>query len=356
MFSIKHSGLIKICHAIFCSAAIFLAQPNFAQDKQDITLSADELEYYLIQAFQAATAKDRIALNHIGIEVIPADNGYLVSASLEGYPAHQAGIERGDKIVRVDGKAYHPIYSFNAKDRNPSEFMASTKIHTLEFERRGETVSVELAPVFENLYDSYRSATLNSVQTFSVGNKIIGYIRFWGLSRSTSDFFTLERTMRSLKGCDGIIIDLRNSYGYLSSKHLDMFMRNGRGNFTVSDTSNQHAAITSNSPALVTQAFTRPIAVLVNSKTRGGAELFAYGLAKSGKTSTLGEKSPGKIGNYTLEGNGLRYFPADQVLIDSQEFESIGIVPEHIIPFPFAESRRNDPQFEASIDALLGRI
>tara|TARA_B110000858_G_scaffold198442_1_gene265087 strand:- start:50721 stop:51707 length:987 start_codon:yes stop_codon:yes gene_type:complete len=327
-----------------------------AQGKENTTISADALEYYLVQAFQAPTAKDRIALNHIGIEVLPADNGFLVTASLEGYPAHQAGIERGDRIVRVGGKPFHPVFSFNARDSETEEFIPATSVQLLEFERQGEVVPVEIAPVFENLYDSYRSATLNSVQTFSMGNKIIGYIRFWGLSRSTSDLFTLERTMRILKGSDGIIIDLRNSYGYLSSKHLDMFIRNGRGNFEVSDASNRHAAITSNFSPSATRTFTRPIVVLVNSKTRAGAELFAYGLAKPGRISTLGESSAGKIGSYSLDGNSIRYTPADQLLIDGQNFESVGVVPDDSIPFPFTESRRSDPQFGAGIDILLGRI
>ena len=335
---------------------MLLTQLAAAQDSENAAISADTLEYYLVQAFQAPTAKDRIALNHIGIEVRPADEGFLVTASLEGYPAHQAGIERGDRITRIDGEPFHPVFSFNAKDNEPGEFAPATSVQLLEFERRGEVKTIEVNPVFENLYDSYRSATLNSVQEFSVGNKTIGYIRFWGLSRSTSDLFTLERTMRMFRDSDGMIIDLRNSYGFLSSKHLELFVRNGRGDFKVSDASNRHAAIAQNFPPSATQTFTRPIVVLVNSKTRGGAELFAHGLAKPGRISTLGESTAGKIGAYSLEGSTIHYAPADQILIDGQRFESVGIMPDDSIPFPFSQSRRSDPQFETAVDTLLGRI
>lgn len=335
---------------------VLLTQLAAAQDSEDANISADTLEFYLIQAFHAATTKDRLALNHIGIEALAADEGFLVTASLEGYPAHQAGIERGDRIMRVDGEPFHPVFSFNNEASRPDEFIPTATAHQLEFERAGETNTVEIVPVFENLYDSYRSATLNSVQEFSVGNKTIGYIRFWGLSRSTSDLFTLERTMRNFRDSDGMIIDLRNSYGFLSSKHLDMFVRNGRGEFEVSDASNQHAAITQNFPSSATRTFTRPIVVLVNSQTRGGAELFAYGLAKPGRITTLGENTAGKIGSYTLDGSTLHYSPADQILIDGRRFESTGVVPNDLIPFPFTESRRSDPQFETTVDILLGRI
>ena len=168
MISIDRSTLITTCHASLCATLFLLAQLVVAKDNENAAISADALEYYLVQAFQAPTAKDRIALNHIGIEVLPADNGFLVSASLEGYPAHQAGIERGDKIVRVDGESFHPVFSFNARDSEPGEFIPATKVQLLEFERRGEVTSVEITPVFENLYDSYRTATLNSIQTILI--------------------------------------------------------------------------------------------------------------------------------------------------------------------------------------------
>lgn len=349
-------NLVRTCRAILCGSAVLLTQIAAAQNSQNTAITPDALEYYLMQAFQAPTAKDRLALNHIGIEVRPADDGFLVTASLEGYPAHQVGIERGDKILRVDEKPFHPVYSFNAKDSEPDDFAPGSASHLLEFERRGEVASVEINPIFENLYDSYRSAILNSVQEFSVGNKTIGYIRIWGLSRSTSDLFTLERTMRMFRDSDGMIIDLRNSYGFLSSKHLDLFVRNGRGNFEVSDASNRHAAIAQNFPVSATRTFTRPIVVLVNSKTRGGAELFAHGLAIPERTTTLGESTAGEIGSYSFDGNTIRYSPADQVLIDGRRFESKGVVPNDSIAFPFSQSSRSDPQFETAVDVLLGVI
>jgi carboxyl-terminal processing protease len=356
MPSTPRSNLVRSFYVILCAGATLLTQLAAAQDRENATISADTLEYYLVQSFQAPTAKDRIALNHIGIEVQRADDGFLVTASLEGYPAHQAGIERGDMILRVDEEPFHPVFSFNAQDNARHELVPATAVHLLEFERRGEITSVEINPVFENLYDSYRSAILNSVQEFSIGNKAIGYIRLWGLSRSTSDLFTLERTMRIFRDSDGMIIDLRNSYGFLSSKHLDLFVRNGRGEFDASDASNRHAAIAQNFPASSTRTFTRPIVVLVNSKTRGGAELFAHGLAKPERVTTLGDSTAGEIGTYSLDGDTIRYSPAEHILIDGLRFESVGIVPDDSIPFPFTESRRSDPQFETTVDILLGRI
>ena len=154
MPSTFHSNLVRIYCAILCCAAVLLTQLAAAQNSENAAITPDTLEYYLVQAFQAPTVKTRIALNHIGIEVHPVDDGFLVTASLEGYPAHQAGIERGDKILRADEKSFHPVYTFNAKNSEPSDFAPTNAVHLLEFERRGEVASVEISPVFENLYDS----------------------------------------------------------------------------------------------------------------------------------------------------------------------------------------------------------
>lgn len=352
----RASTLTQLARLIGAALCSVLVQQAAAQNSGDGRLPETALEYYLIQAFQAREAQDRIALNHIGIEAIAADGGYLITAALEGYPAHQAGLERGDKIVRVDGEPFHPVHSFNTPDHAANAFTRSTVSHRLEYERMGNLESVELLPVFENLYDSYRSATLNSVQEFSLGNKTIGYVRLWGLSRSTSDLFTLEQLMSQFAGSDGLIVDLRNSHGFLSSKHLDLFSRNGRGYFETSGSTNRHAAIMEKFPITTARPFTKPIVILVNSQTRAGAELMAYGLSKIVRITTLGENTPGRIGTYVAEDRALVYSPADETLIDSQQFEAAGVVPKEIIPFPFTQSGRSDPQFESAVDILLGTI
>ena len=343
-------------HWVLIALSALVSQFAGAQASSGYELSPDTLDYYLIQAFQAPSVRERIPLNHIGVTVQKAEGGYRVTAALEGYPAHQGGIERGDTIVRVNGEPYHPVYSFNADDTGGLGFTPNPSEYRVEYERLGNLETVDTVPVFENLYDSYRTATLNSMQAFPLGNKTIGYIRFWGLSRATSDLFSLEVAMSGFTNSDGLIIDLRNSYGYLSSNHLDMFIRNSRVSFTASNDSNSHAAIESSFASSANRVFTKPIVVLINAQTRGGAELFAQALSKIGRVTTLGENSPGEIGSFSVNENTVRYLPADQTLINGQPFEEVGVAPKQMIAFPYAQEGRSDPQFEAAVDVLLGRI
>lgn len=334
------------------STALLLVTPHASAQ----SIGPEQLDYYLVQAFEAPRAEQRIALNHIGVAVQADEQGYLVTAVLEAYPAHAAGIQRGDRILRVDGDAYHPIYSFNAESSDGRGFTPAPQDYRIEYLRGGDEQAAVVVPVFENLFDSYRSATLNSTLAFPLGNKRVGYVRLWGLSRSTSDLFGLDLLMDEFALSDGLIVDLRDAYGYLSRKHLDLFLRDARVDYESSIAAEQHIAIDSSYQITTARPFTKPIVVLINAATRGGAELLAYELSKSGRIITMGETSAGRIGAYHFTEGMIEFQPDTALRIDGQPFESGGVTPQNTVSYPIDQSSRSDPQFEAAIDYLLGRI
>jgi C-terminal processing protease CtpA/Prc len=232
--------------------------------------------------------------------------------------------------------------------------------------RRGATVlTARVEPVFESLYDSYRSATLNSVLSFAAGNKVIGYVRLWALTRETGDFVTLSQLLQSLHDTDGIVLDLRNSYGYLASEHIDLF-RASRSDFlsiSLVGKPNSNAIEPEQSRLLPARqrddslrAYRKPIAILIDSSTRGAAELLAYQLAKLDRVTTVGEPTLGRLGRFQRRGGILDYSAADRVLIDGNVFEGIGVKPKRNAPFPFETVSRGDPQFQVAVNVLMGVI
>ena len=310
------------------------------------------LEQLLKQAFHANINAERVILNHIGIEAVEVSNGYLVTAVLEGYPAHAVDIRRGDIIEKADGNPFHPIESFNSERDTNGDFLPEREEHILVLFRANDSMELSVIPVFENLYNSYRSATANSVLQFSAGNKTIGYIRFWALSRATADIINYRELLRELSGTDGIIFDFRNSLGFLDPQHLDLVFPTRDNYFTSSLENNSYTQFAENSPASETSPYRKPIAVLLNRDTRGGTELFAYQLKKLQRVITLGEATRGEIGEYLFEdlSNGEEFY------IDGQPFRDSAIIPEQLIPFPYENTERGDPQFDAAINALLGII
>lgn len=316
-------------------------------------LDSEQLEYYLMQSFSSSSFAQRIPLNHIGVEVERLNGNYIVSASLEGYPAHGAGLERGDIIYNVDGQPYHPINSFNSTV-DGGRFTASSEIFTIEFERAGNKYSVELTSVFENLYDSYRSAVENSVLKFSSGNKVIGYVRLWGFSRSTNDFISLEKVLSEFDDCDGLILDLRNSFGFLSNSHLNLFLAR---------TDADNASISSLPESIPfsheIDYFTRPIAILLNEQTRGGGELLAGALDFRERIMSIGQPSAGRPGHYIInpvQQSELLYIPPGDSGDAAGSSESAVITPEYLADYPITLNTRSDPQYESAVSFLLGAI
>jgi C-terminal processing protease CtpA/Prc len=256
---------------------------------------SNSLEAYLLQAFTASQTEQRTSLFHIGIEAQQHNDGYLVTAVLEDYPAFYAGINRGDIIVTANGRPFHPIESFNTQNRPQ---------YDLTIDRGGKQVDLTVTPVFENLFDSYRNATASSIQEFSAGNKVIGYIRLWALSRNTSDVISYQSLMTDLSHCDGLILDLRSAYGYLDDSHLNSLLPSPSGN----------------------DYFGKTVVVIVDSKTStAGAEL-ARKLRRFDRMVVLGVET------------------------------SDGLQPELDAPYPFTQTSRSDPQFETALNRLLGTI
>ncbi|MDG2141531.1 MAG: PDZ domain-containing protein [Gammaproteobacteria bacterium] len=331
-----------------------------AQNGQSSVLSKDQLDYYLIQSFIAQDSTKRIALNHIGLQGQQNNKGFLVTSVLEGYPAHAAGINRGDIIETVNGEPFHPINTFNPEREASGKFFPNLQENTLSLTRAGNNQNISITAVYENLFDSYRSATSNSILEFSAGNKTIGYIRFWGLSRGSNEIINYQMLLKGLRHTDGIIFDFRDSFGFLGPEHFDLVFSNQN----TSSAFQNFNKLTDSSPSIFLESqvkpYRKPIALLLNEGTRGGPELFAYQLDKLDRVVSVGESTKGMIGRFIFEGaandSDISYKSAEGLLIDGQPLENLGVKPERIIFYPYEDTTRGDPQFEAAINILLGII
>ncbi|MDA8794396.1 S41 family peptidase [Gammaproteobacteria bacterium] len=385
LFVSRLLGRFPIC--VF-AAAFLLLGANYSAAADPESLTSLDTAFYRVQSFDTKAGAKPLAINHLGIETKQAaDGGYLITAALEGYPAHAAGLERGDIVLRIDGADFHPLLSLNSHAAE-SQFRPHSAPAELTYRRGATVLTARVEPVFESLYDSYRSATLNSVLSFAAGNKVIGYVRLWALTRETGDLVTLSQLLQSLHDTDGIVLDLRNSYGYLALEHIDLF-RASRSDFlsiSLVGKPNSNAIEHERNRLLparqrddTLRAYRKPIAILIDSSTRGAAELLAYQLAKLDRVTTVGEPTLGRLGSYqrdggvetlvensvenlennlnkSLDGGSLDYSAADRVLIDGNVFEGIGVKPKRNAPFPFETVSRGDPQFQVAVNVLMGVI
>jgi len=317
-------------------------------------ISGDSHDYFLYQSVGAHKPELRLRLNHIGLITIQDNQGFIVSSVLDGYPAQLAGLRSGDRIETVDDSPFHPLWSFNSQSEIAEGFIPNRSAHQIEFDRNGTRQTVLIVSVFENLYDSYRSATINSIQEFNSGNKVIGYLKLWNVSRSTNDLITFNSLIESLSHCDGLILDLRDGYGFIGSEHLDQFFpsRNSYFKFRSEVTEVWRAEQTARQS---NDYYGRAMVVIQNKGTRGGLELFSHQLAKLQRVVRLGENTAGRLGAVLVnrDNNELRYQADADATVDELKLENVGLTPEQQVEFTLNESRATDPQFEAAVSTLM---
>ncbi len=261
----------------------------------------DTLDAYLEAALTSRRSDRQQRLNHIGVAVAATDSGsHIVTAVLHASPAFAAGLLRGDRPVSVNGAPYHPVYSFNPEP--PALPEPDPRSFRLVFERSGERQEAEIRPVFNNLLDSYRSAVEPSARQFNMGNKVVGYVRLWGVSRNANDLVMLQKVLAGFRSTSSLIVDLRHAAGYLAEEHLALFLPADRNDY-----------------------YSSPMALIIDRTTTGQAEFFARQLAVLDRVTTIGAATPG------------------------------GFHPDLTVPRPLASSTPGDPRFEAAL-ALLGGL
>lgn len=261
----------------------------------------DSLDAYLEAALTSRRSDRQQRLNHIGVAVAAAEGHQLVSAVLDNSPASVAGLRRGDQILTVNGEPYHPVFSFNPQP--PATPEPDLRIFRLVYSRSGAQQEAAVSTVFNNLFDSYRSAVEASVQQFNMGNKVIGYVRLWGISGNANDLVVLQRIMADFRSTNSLIVDLRNSAGYLGPEHLELFLPGDFGDY-----------------------YSNPLTLIVDQSTAGAAEEFARELSRLERVTSVGSPTAG------------------------------GLQPELPADWPLDSASLNDLQFEAALGLLAGLI
>ncbi|HXG29393.1 MAG TPA: S41 family peptidase [Nevskiales bacterium] len=222
----------------------------------------------------------------LGIEV-QMQNGFVrVVAPIDDTPAHKAGLQAGDLIVRID--------------ETPVKGMTLTEAVKL---MRGEPGSkVTLTVLRESVEQPFKvSLTRAIIHVQSVKSKLLepgyGYLRVTQFSTETGK--TLEEELAKLRkenkgDLKGMILDLRNNPGGVLNAAVevsDAFLE--RGNIV--SIKGRLAETNKNFDATPGDALAgQPMVVLVNGGSASASEIVAGALQDQGRAVVMGEKTFGK--------------------------------------------------------------
>lgn len=300
----------------------------------------DQFAYYVLKGMYHEPDLDLPAVAHLGVQL---DDENVVRAVLDGFPAEQVGVRRGDRITAVDGVPYRSLLQFAPKPQ------------TVTIERNGKPERLEVTPVQGGANRALLEATRNSARVLKRDDLEVGYIHLWsGTHPAILEAF--KEALDPLMDCDAIILDLRDGFGGAWYDHLDLFFsdRSSYFEFQVFDRTGKAEAFqpgTKENP----DAYLRPMVVLVNEGTRSGKEGLAYQFKTSGRAPLVGNRTWGAFtagaGRFAdlPELDVLFYLAVAEYRLDGNVIEGVGVTPTLNVHYPTTNSPGDDPQLERAL-------
>jgi carboxyl-terminal processing protease len=233
------------------------------------------------QSGPSASLEERIV--GIGVELKTNPQGVLVTGVIEGGPAAQAGVKKGDVIVGVDGRALAGMSLSQAADLigGPNGSMIR-----LDLSRNGQVASVTA---------QRRSVYVSSVvdAKFLDSQRKVGYLKVKQFSESTTQDLTKEMWNLYNAGMTSLVLDLRGNPGGLLTQAVsmsDVFLPSG----TIVSTRGRNEADNSDFQAKRDQTWKIPMVVLIDDHSASASEIFAAAIQDNQRGVILGQRSYGK--------------------------------------------------------------
>ncbi len=283
------------------------------------------------EAFREMQVETHGSFGGLGIEITVKDRMLTVVSPIEGTPADRAGIQAGDRIVKIEGQVTKDMTLMDAvrKLRGPK----GSKV-TISLLREGSLEPLEVTLVREVI-------EVKSVRSKDLGDGLF-YIRLSSFQERTSK--DLERALEQAQkaGTTALILDLRNDPGGLLNQAVsvsDMFLDKGQLIvYTQGRLKNQELRFTAEHSNGLPKL---PMVVLVNGGSASASEIVAGALQDWKRAVILGTKTFGKGSVQTViplaDGSGLRLTTAKYFTPKGRSIHGSGIMPDIIVEQPKPE-------------------
>ena len=265
----------------------------------------------------------------LGIEITLRDDVLTVVTPIDGTPAFRAGVQPGDRIVKIEGISTKDMQLTDAVKRMRGK--PGTKI-TITLVREGWAEPKD----FDIIREQIRVQSVKN-QELEPGIEYIRLRQFQEQTASDMDA-ALEKFTKSGK-IQGLILDLRNNPGGLLTSAVEVsekFLEAGHlVVYTEGRVRNQNMRFQANSKKVYT---TFPMVVLVNQGSASASEIVAGALQDWGRAVVLGTQTFGKGSVQTIiplsDGSGLRLTTAKYFTPKGRTIHGKGVMPDIIVELP----------------------
>lgn len=294
-------------------------------------------DYMDAQQYRQMSAITRGQFGGIGIELTLEGRIPQVISPIDGTPAARAGIEPGDRIVKINGQATDGMDAEDIVKRLrgiPGSHVTLTILRTSR-------------PPFEV------SLTRRIIHVVSVKSALepgrIGYARITTFTENTPAELAaaIVRLKEEAHGrLNGFILDLRNDPGGLLDSAVDVAGDFLDGGVVVTTRGrNPDDDHTFNAPVMGDLLPRVPTVVLVNSASASAAEIVAGALQDHRRATVMGTRTFGKGSVQSiipLDNHGaLRLTTALYYTPNGQSLQGRGVTPNIVVPVPKDEQVAN---------------
>jgi len=262
----------------------------------------------------------------LGIEIGVKDGVLTVIAPIDDTPAFRAGLQAGDKIIRIESEPTRDMNVMDAVKRLRGE--PGTKV-TIWVARSGLS---ELRP-----FTITRAIIkIKSVKSKAMGDGI-GYIKLTQFQQDTDG--DLEKALQAMTGekggLKGLVLDLRNNPGGLldqAVKVSDRFIESGLIVYTDGRIENQKFKYFAHKNGTYAGF---PMVVLVNAGSASASEIVAGALQDHGRAILLGTQTFGKGSVQAIipleDGSAIRLTTARYFTPNGRSIQAKGIEPDLVL-------------------------
>jgi carboxyl-terminal processing protease len=288
------------------------------------------------EAFKEMQIDTKGEFGGLGIQIGIKDKILTIIAPIEDTPAHEAGVQAGDRIIKIEGESTKDISLHEAvsKLRGPK----GTDV-TITIVREGLEKSLDITITRDII-------KLKSVKTRVLDDNI-GYVKLTQFQEKSAE--DLRKALKELseKDINALILDLRNNPGgllkgavdvtsqFLPPGKLVVYIKGKNGDKTDFDTVNGN------------KYYEYPMVVLVNGGSASASEIVAGALQDWGKAVVLGSQTFGKGSVQTViplsDGSALRLTTARYYTPKGRSIQTTGITPDIEVKLKAKEGTATHP-------------